>query len=216
MVTNYLKPLEEERVYHLYNQGNNHEKIFINDENKRYFKEKFEYYMCPFVTIICMCLMDNHFHYLIRIKTWEEMKESIGQFRGLAKFITRMGLMQNRTIASMVVSEMLRRFFMAYAKAFNNMYNRSGSLFRKNFRRKEITSMQYLRNIILYIHSNPSKHGYRQDFRDYPWSTYNEWFEQNAVREEFGFDIYTIFGEKNNYIMLHILKKDSYDENQIE
>lgn len=216
MVTNYLKPLEEERVYHIYNQGNNKEKIFLSEENKRYFKEKFEYYMSPFVTIICMCLMDNHFHYLIRIKTWEEMKENIGQFRGLVRFIARMGLMQNRTIASMVVSEMFRRFFMAYAKAFNKMYERTGSLFRKNYRRKEITTMEYMRNIILYIHSNPSKHGYRQDFREYPWSTYRTWFEVDEERERYGFDINTIFGERITYERLHILKRDIFDINQIE
>ena len=211
--TNYHKPLEEERVYHVYNQGNNREKIFLNDEN---FKEKFEYYMSPFVTIICMCLMDNHFHYLIRVKTWDEMKANIGQFRGLTRFIARMGLMQNRTIVSMVVSEMFRRFFMAYAKAFNNQNDRTGSLFRKNFRRKEITTLEYMRNIILYIHSNPQKHGYKQDFRSYPWSTYNEWFEHDDVRTSLGFDIYTIFGEKSNYEYMHLIKVGSYDINQIE
>lgn len=218
MRKNYFEPLEPGGIYHVYNQGNNGERIFMDDENKRYFKSKLEDYMSPFLTIICMCLMDNHFHLLVQVKPWEEMQKSLDNFRGLTKFVMRimMQAMQSRTIAAYVVSEMFRRFFMAYAKAYNKRYNRTGSLFRKNFRRIEITSRKYLRNIIVYIHRNPQKHGYKIDFRNYPWSTYNKFFEDELLNRCLGSDLLSIFGDKFNYVNMHLQKSDLYDINQIE
>ena len=197
MKKNYLAPLEEGRLYHVYNQGNNKENIFADDENRRYFIKKLEFYVCPFVTIVCMCLMDNHFHLLIKVKTWEEMQQSLSKYRGLEQFVVRIGmkLMQSRTLAAYVVSEMFRRFFMAYAKAYNKRYDRTGSLFRKNFKRIEITSMDYLRNVILYIHRQPNHHGLKQDFRDYPWSTYKKWFEYEFLKKMSEINLDKVFGD---------------------
>ncbi|MCB4235863.1 hypothetical protein LDL59_14385 [Kaistella anthropi] len=63
-------------------------------------------------------------------------------------------------------------FFNSYAKAINKRYERTGSLFEKNFERKLIDSEEHLRKAIHYIHHTPKKYGFTENVFDYPWSSY--------------------------------------------
>ncbi len=54
----------------------------------------------------------------------------------------------------------------------NKQQERSGSLFQKNFKRKEIDSEDYFRKLVVYIHQNPIHHGFTDDFRAYSFSSY--------------------------------------------
>ena len=36
-----------------------------------------------------------------------------------------------------------------------------------------MTSERYFTNLIFYIHFNPQKHGFVDDFREWPWSSYH-------------------------------------------
>ena len=67
---------------------------------------------------------------------------------------------------------------MGYAKYYNKKYNRSGSLFRKGFRHKEVTDKLYLQALIAYINRNPMHHGYKVDYRKYEWSSYSIDYEK--------------------------------------
>ena len=58
-----------ESFYHIYNRGNNRERIFFQYRNYNYFKEKLKKYLLPFVDVISWCLMPNHFHGIIEIKS---------------------------------------------------------------------------------------------------------------------------------------------------
>jgi putative transposase len=98
--------------------------------------------------------------------------------------------------------------FNAYAKYVNKVYGRTGSLFEKPFRRKQVTSREYFLNLVIYIHQNPQHHGFTSDFKDYPWSSYgtilshkntrlcrNEvlgWFDDHA-------NFIEVHGKKNNF-----------------
>ena len=63
------KPLEYGEIYHIYNRDNNGEIIFIEERNYAYFMQLYEKYISPFADTFAYCLMPNHFHFLIRIKT---------------------------------------------------------------------------------------------------------------------------------------------------
>jgi hypothetical protein len=62
----------------------------------------------------------------------------------------------------------------AYANYFNHKYNTVSGLFETPFERKEVTTLAYLRNLIVYQHRNPEKHGVEQDFKHYLWTSYQE------------------------------------------
>jgi putative transposase len=63
---------ETGHLFHIYNQGNNQQQIFLKDENYFYFLNKIEEFVLPFADIFAYCLMPNHFHlmvYVNKIKT---------------------------------------------------------------------------------------------------------------------------------------------------
>ena len=66
----------------------------------------------------------------------------------------------------------LSHLFNSYAKWFNVKYNRTGSLFEKNYKKKEILNDGRLKQVVYYIHYNPIHHGFSTNFIDYPWTSY--------------------------------------------
>lgn len=51
--------------YHIYNRGNNSQKIFYERENYLFFLRKMKEHISPYVSIIAWCLMPNHFHWVV-------------------------------------------------------------------------------------------------------------------------------------------------------
>ena len=137
-----LEVLEKDYFYHIYNRGINSETIFLSNDNKLYFLKLFSKYLIGIVDVYAYCLMDNHFHIVIKIV--EEEK---------------------------IVTQSLSNLFNSYAKAFNKQNNRTGSLFEKHFKRIKIQDENYLRNIIQYVHLNP-KHHLGLDYKTYKYSSF--------------------------------------------
>ena len=69
-------------------------------------------------------------------------------------------------------SQAFSNLFNAYTKAFNKTYGRTGTLFERPFHRREVTSEGYALRLVTYIHQNPQKHGFVDDFRDWPYTSY--------------------------------------------
>ena len=84
--------------------------------------------------------------------------------------------------------------------AFNKQQGRIGTLFQTPFKRVCVDDELYYTHLVYYIHANPQVHRLVDDFRDWPWSSYNsiisdkptrlkkqeilEWFKgPNAYRE---------------------------------
>lgn len=123
-----LEILENNKIYHIYNRGINSEIIFLSDENKRYFLKLFLKHTQNIVETFAYCLMDNHFHFVIKVNNEKK------------------------------VTQAFSNLFNAYAKAFNKQNHRTGSLFEKHFKRIQIVNDEYLKNVIQYIHLNPKHH----------------------------------------------------------
>lgn len=54
-----------ENVYHIYNQGNNHQKIFSCDEEYEIFLNFVRANISSHCEVINWCLMPNHFHFMV-------------------------------------------------------------------------------------------------------------------------------------------------------
>src|SRR5713101_3495855 len=106
---NPLIPLQPGFYYHIYNRGNNREDLFREERNYRYFLRLYAKYTQPIADTFAYCLMRNHFHLLVRIKETSPLLES------------------------REVSQHFSNLFNAYAKAVNNAYGRTGSLFEERF-----------------------------------------------------------------------------------
>ena len=67
--------------------------------------------------------------------------------------------------------------------------------------------MEYLRNLVYYIHSNPQNHGYAADFRKYEWSSYNA-LASNAATKLMKDDVIDWFGNNDGFVDFHKYKAD--------
>jgi putative transposase len=64
--------LEKGFVYHVFNRGNNGERIFYNSSNYRFFCDKINTYVIPYADVLAWCLMPNHYHLMILVN--DELK----------------------------------------------------------------------------------------------------------------------------------------------
>lgn len=145
-----IQALEHGNYYHIYNRGINSVKLFNEKGNYEHFLKLYDKHIEPIVETYAWCLMNNHFHFLVRLKEKSELDSE--------KIIHP--------------SRSFSNLFNAYTKAYNKKYNRHGALFERPFRRKHIDSEIYLRNVIAYIHNNPVHHKICSHPIEYPWSSY--------------------------------------------
>ena len=150
-------PLKPGSYYHIYNRGNNRENIFIEERNYSYFLRLWAKHIEPIAETLVYCLMFNHFHALVHIKE---------------------GNKGNTKLPSQAFSNL----FNAYARTINMTYGRTGALFQRPFGRIEVTSNDYLIHLTIYIHHNPQKHRFVQDFRDWSHSSYQAILSDKATR----------------------------------
>jgi REP element-mobilizing transposase RayT len=69
-------PLLFDTYYHIYNRGNNRENIFVEERNYEYFLRLYEKHITPVADTFAYCLLQNHFHICVRIKSEEEILET--------------------------------------------------------------------------------------------------------------------------------------------
>ncbi len=91
------------------------------------------------------------------------------------------------------------------------MEERTGSLFEKHFERKKIRSKEYLRNLIIYIPTDPSNHAIYEGFAKYPFSSYPYFLNPdkypllpNAYK-----DILRLFGDTTSQVLVHKIQPQS-------
>ena len=158
-------PFEPDMFFHVYNHGNAEDIIFREDKNYHFFLKRYRKYLEPIVETYAYCLMPNHFHLLVRIRSKKVLKmfyqdkypeKDLQSFQNFADLI----------------SNQFKNFLISYAKSFNKMYNRRGSLFLDNLNRKPITNNNYYTRLVRYIHLNPVTHGFVDRPQDWQHSSY--------------------------------------------
>jgi putative transposase len=171
-------------VYHVFNRGNNLENIFIEEKNYIFFLSLLKKYILPIADIYAYCLMKNHFHLALRIKDVELIPEKLKQKPYLA----------------------FSNMFNSYSKAINKAYNRKGSLFQEHLHRIRIENDEYLIQLIAYIHLNPVKHEFTNDFKNYKYSSYQVYLSEKTTNIEKGY-VMSLYGDVANFEYWHDFKK---------
>ena len=172
-----------DKIYHIYNRGNNYEEIFYEERNYSYFLRLVERYILPIAIVYAYCLIPNHFHLVLKFRKTDGLPEKY-----------RTG---NRKIYH-AFSDM----FNAYVKSINKAYGRRGSLFQKVLKRKVISDDYQLREVIRYVHRNPIKHGLKDNVSDYVHSSYNDIVNRRTGIVSF-FESIELFDDLENFIYCH-------------
>jgi len=199
MIDYYCK-LQPGGFYHVFNQGNNKENLFYTKANYEYFLRQYDYYLSPYVDTFAFCLLGNHFHLLIAVKSEQEIL-NLSLLREV-KDLKNTEVKDLKIEPHELVAKQFQAFFTGYAKAINLQTKRTGSLFRKRFKRVEVDSTRYLANLVYYIHANPQRHGIYPDFRDYSWSSYDRIMRNKPTKLQKQ-AVLEWFNDKQNYVDYH-------------
>ena len=212
--------LEPDKFYHIYNHANGNDKLFREEKNYHFFMQKIEKYIVPCCDIHSYCLIPNHFHFAVRVKSeyillkmWEEKID-----KKLSKLILPPAISKNSSglligdesdlrilklsIIEKLLSEQFSHCFNSYVQAYNKIYNRMGSLMKESFQRKNVDSERYLKTLICYIHNNPVNHGIVKSTDRWKHSSYNSLFTETPTfikRKE----VIELFGTLENLVVAH-------------
>ncbi|MBI4023052.1 transposase [Candidatus Berkelbacteria bacterium] len=156
-----LKTYLTGEIYHVYNRGNRKQPIFFSQYDYDRFTRKFVAYAAEHgLTIFSYCLMDNHFHFLVR-------QDKDGA-------ITRVFL----------------RLCTSHAKFINTKYDLVGSLFQQGFKSKHIIDESHFLHLTRYHHRNAmdilgttlrvEPEEALQMLRQYPWSSLHQYLGDPA------------------------------------
>jgi len=153
-------------IYHVLNRGTEQRPIFSDKRDYTRFINLLTYYQyerslkysnstkneatlpvwkgkgTKLAEVICFCLMPNHFHLMVK-------QLEVG---GISKFLR---VIQN-----------------SYAKYFNIKYKRIGSLFQGRFQAVHVTTDEQFMHVSRYIHLNPVVAEMVDNPKDFEWSSY--------------------------------------------
>ncbi|MEP6684738.1 MAG: transposase [Parafilimonas sp.] len=197
-ITNTI--LLPENYYHIYNHGNADDNIFKNEQNYTYFLKRYAFFINPVADTLAYCLLPNHFHFIIQVKTEEKINE-------LYKIKKASAGELNNQMSSDFINQQFSNLFNAYSKAFNKMHNRNGKLFRLPFKRKLLDSDSYLLKAIHYVHSNPVHHGFVKELHDWNYSSIHAYESERrtAIKKE---RVLMLFGGLKGFTNYHLQAVD--------
>jgi putative transposase len=185
-----IAPLEPEKVYHIYNRGNNGDDIFFRRSDAQIFLDRYFEYTNTVLDTYCYCLLKNHFHFLVKIKTEEAIRKSFAY--------------KSHKSVSEIISKQFSHFFNSYAQTIKNKYGRTGGLFEPPFRRIWVDSDAYFTEMVYYIHNNPEKHGFVTDFKEYPYSSYSIYTDNLLTKNIHTSEVLDWFGGAEGFKQYHL------------
>ncbi len=161
-------------IYHLYNRGNNKQRIFFSERNYQFLLRKIEKEWKQYCDIICYCLMPNHFHFILIPN--KEACETV-ELKGIPSHLQNLSSAIGKTLSS-------------YTRAINLQNDTTGTLFQKKTKAKCLTnnsSLQpagsnsdYLLTCFNYIHQNPVKANLVTRIEDWPYSSFAEYNQSQS------------------------------------
>jgi putative transposase len=193
---------EKDRIFHVYNQGNNRQPIFFDESNYLFFLKKMHTHILPYADFLAWCLMPNHFHWMIYIKETELPAVSVQEKPKNKKFIIKNdGIKQVEKKAKITnlttLNQSIGTSLASYTRAINIQEGFTGSLFRKNTKgiclndnsltlkawveslgitiiNRDIPENQYTKQCFDYIHQNPVKAGLVKKPEEWEFSSYKD------------------------------------------
>ena len=197
---NYFIPLLPGHVYHLQSWANGDEKLFREQENYRFFLERFIKYAYPVAELYSYSLLPDHFDLVVKIRNIEDIEKHFNLLKPELEF--------DATQVSTFIMKCFSNMLNSYAKSFNKVYKRRGSVFIDYVRRVELISKADLCNTIIQIHKAPLYFGCCKRIEHWKWSSYQNYnscfpyiVTTNTVLE--------LFGGRKSFFTCHTTARNS-------
>ena len=158
-------------VYHVYNRGNNKQRIFFQEKNYAFFLEKINKQLSPSCEMLCWCLMPNHFHLLVYATNKSCIERNSFGGKPMQEFAYQIGVLLS-----------------SYSQAINKQNSTTGSLFQQKTKAKCVygqdasgglkgygSKTNPLITCLHYIHQNPWKAKLVNKIEDWEYSSFREY-----------------------------------------
>jgi REP element-mobilizing transposase RayT len=199
-----LMDFEQDSFFHVYTRANSPRDVLFNcQDNYRFFLDKLRHYILPIADIQGYCLVPNHYHLLIHVHPQKQLSEfwQNTQHRRSSSPFCINGLVQSQ----------FAHFHNSYAKAFNQMFKRRGSLFQVKPKAKIIKSDTLFLIALRYVHRNPLKHRLVNVIDEWPYSSYFSYLQDDDahfVKTELAL---SMFESVDDFIDFTCLDIDDYE-----
>jgi len=191
---------KQDCTYHIFNRSN--EIVFYNRENYLFFLRKIREHILPYANILSFCLMPNHFHLILTVKS-----------EGVAFF-------NNKRLDEMqVLSRAIGTTLSSYTQAINKQQGRRGSLFAHKTKAKILNDAkdEYALNCFMYVHQNPLLAKLVERIEHWEFSSFPDYIGKRngtLVDKQLGLDTFQV--EKSQlYELTYIMLQDKLDEDFI-
>ncbi len=180
---------EQGHIYHIYNQGNNRQRVFFERDNYLFFLRKMREYLLPYCDVVAYCLMPNHL--MVEVRMISSGEDTSG------------GATQSRTPTTPEIDPLNKSIgilLASYTRAINIQQKRSGSLFRPKTKAECLTEItgstpsffhtqfgaqinthhpeeEYLQICFDYIHQNPVVAGLVKEAEEWEFSSFPDYKE---------------------------------------
>jgi len=168
MSFNYWQKLESDCFYHIYNRAVGEEVLFIDQLDYEFFLKKYAEYLNPYFDTYAYCLIPNHFHYIVKVKSEDKCRPLISEEQTKIAQSYSEGYEE----LSNFLTDQFRRLFSSFALKHNFRHNRKGPLITPKFKRVNMNNDDRLRYLIAYANYNPIHHGMKSNFTDWKYSSY--------------------------------------------
>ena len=191
--------------FHIYNRGNNSENLFVQERNYAYFMDLWWKHTSQIFETWAYCLLRNHFHVVGYVK---DVRDLSGLASGVPTIDARVGKKAKLTGEPQDLtglkepSQYFSNFFNAYSKGVNIATGRTGALFERPFKRIPVDSNAYLMRLIVYIHQNPQKHRFVDDFRYWNYSSFQQLTGHGQTRLQRE-KVLRLFGSQEDLVRIH-------------
>ncbi len=173
---------QPELLYHVYNRGNNRQKLFHERDHYFLFLTKIRKILLDFCDLLAYCLMPNHYHLMIYAKDFLPEKVFKFPFTGDTAYhplVRKIGTLQS-----------------SYTRILNNEMKNSGSIFQQKAKAKLLnTDPWYPQTCFHYSHFNPVKANLVEKMWQWEFSSYNDYAgfrDDNLVNKELAFELLDI------------------------
>ena len=161
----YHCPLLPDHFYHVFNHAVGTENLFRETDNYSYFLDLAIKHIVPVADFYAYNLLPNHFHFLIKIKSEQELAD---HYKFQKDIVAEADMDWPK-----YVMQQFSNFCNAYAKAYNKRFERRGALFLDYLKRNPVDTPEYMKHCIHYIHFNAIHHGLCTSIDDWYWTSYH-------------------------------------------
>lgn len=202
-LSRYIAPLLPNKIYHLFNHAVGGDNLFRERDNYRYFLSRYAHYIYPVCETFAYCLMPNHFHFLIRVRSVAALQVR-AQELGNASIDTE--ALENGAF----VMQQFKNCFSGYTKAINKRFDRKGALFLDYVRRTEVHDEEYFTRLVHYITTNAVHHGFCTSAADWEFCSYHAMTSAQPTKLDKAF-VLEHFGSLNQYCAIIQGKPTAYE-----